>query len=502
MSRAAAGACITLLLACGARRIALDGSAPAWDEAWYLENSFRLYHALVRGLADFAAAWTGAFRIKAPLASLTPLPLYALAGPSETAGRFAALGAHAAMLAAAWAAARALWREHPRCEGIAALSAVLTALIPLLFGLSRLLLVESLLAALVAATAWRLAQPRPRPGDGARLGLLLGLGLLCKVSFPVFVAGPLWLRRRGWAASARPALLVAGAVAATWYAFNLPYVLGFAWSAAFGRLAADYAVAGAGPLDFPARLAAQALSWPLAATMAAVLAAGAFDGRRRPLDEGVKLCLLWLAPLLVFAASPNAEVRLAAPALPALALLCARAAFSLEGAGRAAAVTVLLAAGGHVFVRETFVSRFGQTLPWSGVTAASEPFDRAALVDAASAAAGTDGVAALALEHPALNANNLSSLAAARGLGLRVISLGYAQDSAEGALLRLKDRDASALILLDGVATASGTGFLNRANAGVEAAVASGRLPARLTAVVRAAPGVRARVYRIGRGID
>lgn len=501
MTRLAA-ALAAVLLACGARSVLLDRAAPAWDEAWYLENSFRLFHALGRGLPEFAAAWAGAFRIKAPLASLTPLPLYALAGPTETAGRLAALAGHGAALVFVWLAARAFWREHPRRDGIAALAAVLTALIPLLFGLSRRLLVESLLVALVAATARRLAEPRPRPGDGARLGGLLGLGLLCKVSFPLFVAGPLWLRRRDWVPAARPALLVAGLVAATWYAFNLPYVLGFAWSAAFGRLAADYAVAGAGPLAFPGRLADQALSWPLAAAMAATLAAGALAERRRLLDGGVRLCLLWLAPLLVFAASPNAEVRLAAPALPALALLCARASFSLERAGRAAAITALLAAGGLVFVRETFVSPPGRTMPWSGRPAPAEPFDRGALVDAAALAAGRDGVAALALEHPALNANNLASLAAARGLGLRFISLGYAQASAEGALLRLKDKDATALIFVDGLAEDAVPLFLNRANAGVAEALRSGRLRGKLAATVPLAHGVAARVYRIGRGMD
>lgn len=498
----AAGALVAALLALGARRVLLDRSAPAWDEGWYLEVSFRLYHALSRGLPEFAAAWADAFRIKAPLASLCPLPFYALAGPGELAGRLAALAAHAATLAAVWAAARAFWREHPRREGIAALAAALTALIPLLYGLSRLLLVESLLAALAAAVAWRLAEARPRPSDGARLGVLLGLGLLCKVSFPVFVAGPLWLRRREWSAAARPALLVAGALAATWYAFNLPYVLAFAWSAAFGKLAADYAGAGGGPLAFPGRLAEQALSWPLAAAMAATLAAGAAAERRRMLDDGALLCLAWLAPLFLFALSPNAEVRLAAPALPALALLCARAAFALKGAGPALAAAALLAAGGHAFVRETFVSRFGETMPWSGRPAPAEPFDRAALVDAAASAAGAEGVAALALEHPALNANNLASLAASRGLGLRFISLGYAQGSVEGALLRLKDKDARALILVEGAPQAETPAFLNRANAGVARALSEGRLRGESAATVTLAPGVLARVYRIGRGME
>ncbi len=491
--RRAAALLVGAVLAAGAWRILADRAAPSWDDAWYLEVSFRLYHALARGLADFAAQWADAFRTKAPLLSLLPLPLYALIGPSEKAAAFVSLAAHGLTCAFTAETARALWREHARREALAALAAGLVALTPLLYGLSRLFLVESLLAALVAAAAWRVALARRDADEAPRLGLLLGLGLLSKVTYPLFLAGVVWLRRRDLAAHARVAVLVGGALAATWYAFNLPFVLGFAWSAGFGRVASDYA--GAGPLAFPGRLCAAALSWPLAGAFALVAAAAAARGRAT-LDAGSRFALLWLAPLAVFAVGVNAEPRLTAPALPALALLVARVALGFDArAARVAAVSLLLATGGAVFVRETFLS--GAAMHWSGGPSSETPWDRASLVSAAAEAAGADGVAALALEDRRLNANNLASAAAARGLGLRFISLGYAQPSAEGALLRLKDRGAGALILVEGAEVSSAPEFLNRANAGVAAAVASGRLPARLTASVTLAAGVTARVYRL-----
>jgi hypothetical protein len=118
-------------------------------------------------------------------------------------------------------------------------------------------------------------------------------------------------------------------------------------------------------------------------------------------------------------------------------------------------------------------------------------------------AAADDGatVAAIALEHPRLNANNLAALAAARGLDLRFVSLGYAQTSAEAALIRLKDKDADRLIIVSGIPEDRLPAFLNRANSGVAAALASGRLPARETVRVNLGPGVTAVVYRIGRGM-
>ncbi|MDX6769819.1 MAG: hypothetical protein SF051_09825 [Elusimicrobiota bacterium] len=493
--RRAAALLVGAVLAAGAWRVAAETAAPAWDDAWYLEVSFRLFHALGRGLADFAAQWAGAFRTKAPLVSLLPLPLYALVGPSEKAAALTGLVLHGATCAFTAATARELWRDDERRERAAALAASLVALTPLLYGLSRVFLVESLLTALTAAAAWRVAAARRDAREASVLGLLLGLGLLAKVTFPAFVAGFVWLRRGALAPHARAALFLGSVLAATWYAFNLPFVLAFAWSAAFGRVAADYA--GGGPLSFPFRLCAGALSWPFAAALALVTAAAAARGRVF-FDAGTRFALAWLAPLLLFAAGVNAEPRLVAPALPGLALLAAGAASSLEGrAPRVAAAVLLLATGGGVFVRETFLAPAGTSMPWSGAPSREAAWDRDALVTAAAAAAGEDGVVALALEDRRLNANNLASASAARGLALRCISLGYAQSSVEGALLRLKDRGATALVLVEGEPVAQAPGFLNRANAGVAAAVESGRLPARLTASVPVAPGVTARVYRL-----
>ena len=494
--RRAASALITIVLLAGLRHILTNRAAPTWDDAWYLEVAFRLHHALGRGLADFASEWASAFKIKAPLVSLLPLPLFAVFEPSERLAAAASLLMHGLACLFTGAAALSLWREHPRREALASLAASLVALTPLLYGLSRVFMAESLVTALVSAAAWRLAAVRHEPQEGRALGALLGLGLLAKITFPLFLMPLIWLRRRSLAAHFKAVALVGGALAATWYAFNLPYVLGFAWSAGFGRIGADYAAHSR--LAFPARLCAGALSWPFAAALAAVLCAASVARGRELLDDGTRFALAWLAPLAVFALGVNAEPRLTAPALPALALLGARAALSFDTrAGRAAAITLLLAAGGGVFARETFVALPGEHLPWSGAPETRTPWDRGALVDAAVETSGEDGVAALAFEDRRLNANNLSALAAARGLELRFVSLGYAQDSVEAALLRIKDKGASSLIFVDGVPEGKSPTFLNLANSGVAAAVADGRLAAALTGRVSLAAGVTARVYRL-----
>lgn len=488
-TESAAASAAAAALAATAWHIARNAAPPTFDDAWYLETSFRLFSALRAGPGSFAQAYLEAFRIKAPLISLVPLPLYALFGMGERVAVWANLPL-AALAAWSWSRAAALWwHDHPRGKDAAALGGALAALIPLAYGLSRLFFAETLMTALLGLWAWRCAAAKP--GDrreGWRLGVLLGLGLLAKVTFPLIAAGFAWPARARLRPHARLALLVAVPLAATWYAANLPYVLGFAWSAGFGRIAGDYAGGGGlgARLDWVVAILRDALSWPLAAAMASVGTAAALTAHEKA-GDGLKTALWGLAPLLVYAAGVNREPRLIAPLLPVVALLAGRAAVSFDGPRvRVAAAALLLGAGLAVCGRRTFL-----TSPPS----ADKGWDRGALVDAVAASGAR--VAAVALEDPRLNANNLSSLAASRGLGLKFVSLGYAQPSAEGALIRLKDKSCDALVLVEGAPEEELPAFLNRANAGVRAMTESGRLKTQPAGRVALGPGLSASVLRL-----
>lgn len=481
---AAAGA----MLAVGAWRLSRGAAPPQWDDAWYLETSFRLWSALKEGPAAFAWAYANALHIKAPLIALIPFPLYALLGPGENVALWMNLPL-AALGAWAWSrAAERWWQGHPRASQAAAIGGALCVLTPMASALTRVFLVETLMSCLLGLLAWRCAVARAEDRrEGARLGVLIGLGLLAKVTFPLFAAGFLWPARRRLKPHAKIAALIGVLISATWYAFNAPYVLGFAWSAGFGRVAGDYAGAGglSARLDSVIALAREGFSWPLSVAAAAVAFAAAWSTREKP-GAGLKTALWGLLPLPVFILSDNRELRLVAPLLPLFALLAGRsaAAFSRRSA-RVLAAAALLITGLWTCVDRA--RRVEEGPPW----------DRAALIDAVVAAAGPEAVAAIALEHRFLNANNLSSLAAARGLPLSFVSLGYAQSSSEAALIRLKEKNASVIVFVDGPAGADAPAFLNRANAGVEEAVRSGRLRARQVARVDLARGLSARVFRL-----
>lgn len=471
----AAAACA---FAATAWHIAHNAAPPAFDDAWYLEVSFRLFSALKASPVEFARAYAEAFRVKAPLISLVPLPLYAVFGAGERVAVWANL-ALAVLSAWAWSKAAAeWWKGKPRAEEAAALGGALCALIPLSYGLSRIFFAETLVAALLGLWAWRCAAARRDDArEGARLGVILGLGLLAKSTFPLLAAGFAWHARHRLMPHAKKALLVAVPLAGTWYAWNLPYIAGFAWSAGFGSVARDYA---GSRLDWLRAIVRDGFSAPLAAAMTGVLIAA----RGAP---GAGAALWGLAPLLVYAAGVNREIRLISPLLPVAALLAASAAVSFGSArARAAAAAVLLASGLGVCADRTFRT---------AAPSADSGWDRGALVDAVSASGAR--VAAVALEDGRLNANNLSSLAAARGLDLKFVSLGYAQTSAEAAVIRLKDKSCDALVLVDGVPEAELPAFLNRANAGVRDMAASGRLKTAPAGAAALAPGVSATVLRL-----
>lgn len=490
------------VLAASAWHIAAQQAPPAWDDAWYLEVSFRLFHALARGPLPFAREYVDAFHTKAPLLSLTPLPLYAVFGPSERVARWVNIPFLAWTLWSVWRLGRRLYGERA-----AALAAAAAALTPALYGLSRVFLVDCLLTALVAAGVLAIVEARPeRPQDGTRLGLLLGLGLLAKSIFPLYLAGPLWLKRRCLRPHARRALLVGGAIAATWYAANGVTAAAFAFSAGFGTVARDYSVA---PLPSWAvlsrywhKLAEQILSWPLATGMAALLTWNAARGSTaQRWGDGEKLLAGWLLiPLAVLTLGVNKEPRYLAPALPALALLAAAAAARLwEKRFGAIWLACGYTAAAAVFVAQTFGLGSSRPFLHNGPPSRDPGLDRAAVVSLAARRA-PGGTIAVAYEHPLFNANNLASLAAAGGQAVRFVNLGHAQASAEGALIRMKDKDAAFLLFVDGPAPPDLPPFLNRANEELRRRIADGRLKAAALGSVSLGRGLKASLWRLEDG--
>lgn len=491
------------VLAANAWHLAVQASPPSWDDAWYLETSFRFYWSLLKSPLAFMREYAGSFKIKAPLISLLPLPLYFFFGAGERIALWVNEICLAATLALVYAVGKTLYGEK---AGLGAAAAA--ALLPMLYGVSRIFLVECALTTAVCAGHWAILRARPESRAAPwALGLALGLGLLIKSIFPLYLLGPVWLKRRDLRPHAKAALLIAALVAGTWYAFNAPYVVGFGLSAGFGGIARDYgktSVFSPSVLGlFLARVGREVFSWPylLAAAATLALAWASRPKERRPLPADFYLLAWFLPPAAVFAFGVNKDLRYLAPALPAAAIALGTAAASLPRRRDAFLVIALLTLPIKVFCTQTFGIPAGPELLYNGPPSADPGWSRGALIDEISrlapAAPGEEPVVAVAVEHRLLNANNLASLSAARGLPHRFISLGYAQTSGEAALIRLRDKNARYLVFADGIPREDLVEFINRANAAVEGYIWDGRLRAKLLAETPLTNGIQARLYGI-----
>jgi len=217
------------------------------------------------------------------------------------------------------------------------LAAALLASYPQVVGYSRITWMDLPTAAITVVSLWALlGGGLERPRRAVLLGLCLGLGALCKYSYPVFVLGPLlgvlaasWSERRARGAPRRPLLVNLGLATATAVIVAAPWYLSVA-----GQVWENF-VDNQGSGALPGRafwswqsftfylssLPREQLGWP-----ATLLLLGALPLARRESLLARRLLLLWLTVPFVFFTFVVLGVewsRLTLPCLPALALLSA-----------------------------------------------------------------------------------------------------------------------------------------------------------------------------------
>jgi 4-amino-4-deoxy-L-arabinose transferase-like glycosyltransferase len=304
----------------------LDRSPPSWDDAYYLSKSLVFYDAFADGgLAGFSKQFLHGMESKPPLVAALPTPIYWIAGRRTRA----AFAINLAFLLLMFGALYWLGKKYasPRAGLIAIFVA---ATMPILYGLSRWFLVECGLTAMVCLAVCLIAEWNEFDGvwKAFLLGAVCGLGLLMKMSFPLYVLIPMLffalrartsaLRMETMAAFVVPAMMLA----LPWYFFNFRSVLDTALKAGSTEAAKIY---GTG----------EAFSWPgissyltnlmnagptlyfiaLALLIFAFARAIPASGRR-----GLMLCAMWGAPVLFLVFGHYRDLRYAAPLFPALAL--------------------------------------------------------------------------------------------------------------------------------------------------------------------------------------
>lgn len=485
---------------------------PSWDDGAYLEISFHLWDRLAHGrILSFLYGFSEALGFKAPLITLLPFPAFLVAGKGMAQAQIAGLGALAALSFYSWRIGSLL---RPPWGG--PLAVWLVNLTPLVYGLSRHFYVETLLAALCAAAVYHLLA-----GGGRRaLGAILGLGLLCKLAFPIYIAVPvatLAFRRR----TLRDWLWIAGiaaAIASVWYGRNLGSALRFARSAGYG--ATGQAGEGAARMAAYVRVVLeQGWGWPLLSLLAAVAALALLGLLERPDRERLReLAALagWAAlPCVFFSSGLTPDPRWCGPALAgasvALAVLGATAIERAPERVRPALALAALLPAAAVYAEQTFGVRLfprpGKRVPayvWNGPPETGGFWGQKELWSLiAKDAAATPGVKGVVLfpQHRHFNPNTAGVYANLDGWPLRFHAFNR-YPSPEHAILFVETSGAEYLTLVDGLPEGELDKQLNRHNASVLAAIEKGVLPFKQWAAGGLPNGAQAYVFkRAGRGL-
>jgi hypothetical protein len=304
----------------------LDRSPPSWDDAYYLSKSLVFYDALADGgLPGFSKQFLHGMGTKPPLIAALPTTIYWIAGRRTRA----AYAVNLFFLLVTFGALYWLGKKYasPRAGLIAVFIA---GTMPILYGLSRWFLVECGLTAMVCLAICLIAEWNEFDGawKAFLLGAICGIGLLMKMSFPLYVLVPmLYFAVRAGPSKVRVTAFVAPALllALPWYFFNFRSVLDTALRAGSIESAKIY---GTGDVFswaaistyltnlFNAGPTLYFIALPL--LLAGFVRVTSAAGRR-----GLLLCALWGSPILFLVFGHYRDLRYAAPLFPALALALA-----------------------------------------------------------------------------------------------------------------------------------------------------------------------------------
>lgn len=300
--------------------IARDTRPPFWDMAYHQTAALRICDAFstfgIRAIV-IVPLLTGFYP---PLYHSIVAVFYSVFGKTSDAAQWANLPALAILIGATYGVGRRLLKPLA-----AAAAATLVGFFPYLIWLSRETLVDYWLTATVALAMWVLIRTEEFSNRKASIafGVVCGLGLLTKWTFPLFVVLPAaWLARKH-VRNAGIASAIAAVIAAYWYLRA-------------GRSLQQLAQinnAGAVSKGDPGRLSFQALvfyiraleGYQLFLPLFLVFIAGAIILARK-FDRAWLPIVLWLIGgwigLMLF---QNKDPRYSAPLLPAVALISARA---------------------------------------------------------------------------------------------------------------------------------------------------------------------------------
>ncbi len=472
---------------------------PGWDEAWYLGTSFDLFYALKEGIGLFASHYIHALKFTAPLVTVFPLPLYFLFGPSERL----ALWVNDIWLLLTWwavyALARDFWGEK---VGWIAVSCV--ALIPLNYGLSRSYLIEPALTAMVAWTHWALwKHAQEEKSRGILLGVLLGVGILTKTSFLLYVMGSLWIFRKALLRTMFVTLGLALLMAMTWYVPNARYVIPHALSAAWGAASRpqDFGPFWSlgGIFNFLYSVLRDGFSWGYG--LAAVLIFSWDKNWRKKgffSEKASQILLGWfLIPFFVCAFLTFKDIRYLVPAFPAVALLLSRSVFYVIktpwGKGFFFLIVLLLL---KTLSTQTLGWPVGPPFRFNGPPHPNGFWDRQAVLDVLTQREKNKPLlVGMNFDYPDFNFRSLESLTKLHQQPIQFDNLNYISKSPEVFLK--KKWPHRYVLIVKGIMPFNLDNSINRHRVFLQEAFEKGLIPSKRVVVLPLTSGIEVDVYEL-----
>jgi urease gamma subunit/cbb3-type cytochrome oxidase subunit 3 len=359
--------------------------APAfWDPADYLALSQK-YQVYLKsqGLDGLWWAYGNLEVSRAPLLPILALPFYMALGNHQASAMCVNYLAIIVLCVSIYGIGRLI-----RDRWLGVIAAYLTMMTPALFGLSREFFVEFPMAAAIAATLYFClrAHKMRHYASVPLIAVSVAATMLFKVNFPIFIALPivLILLWRAYHVVIRDSathlsaiittlvgIMIAIAVAATWYVPNLKYWLSFMMQNVVGARGAVYGASTADYLTEEARSAF--LSYHVLALLLLLLlsivvwivrrqgkAAVEYTDMR---GMGIVAVAAWFAgALYVCLSAADKDVRILFPALPALAVLLAMGYRAMASGWRAVPATVLLLFPLVAFMNFSFRGQYDATV--------------------------------------------------------------------------------------------------------------------------------------------
>jgi len=211
--------------------ILLDLDPPAWDEAMYLSQSLRLYRSIVSGnIADFMRSYSNAIITKAPLISVLPLPFYLILQTSY----YSAMLVNIVLMVLLSIYIYFVTKYFDQDNKWSALFAVcIINTMPVVHEWSRIFMTEYALGVFALIWVYYLIKSDSFTNKSicVNLGIWLGLGLLIKSIFPIYILGAIIfifvvnirnLDKIKIAGLHLFYIIIIGlSIAGTWYMFNL-----------------------------------------------------------------------------------------------------------------------------------------------------------------------------------------------------------------------------------------------------------------------------------------